>query len=144
MGWGIISYSNLEKENVKVQKITKILFQIAIIYVVYIIGNYISRIISPIIIIPGSLIGMIILFIFLCTNIIKLPMIVDTGNFLLKYMGLFFVPLVVGIMDSFELIQDNFLQLLIILIVSCISVMFVSCKVTDLLIIIFRKEENYD
>ncbi len=126
------------------QKITKILFQIAIIYVVYIIGNYISRIISPIIIIPGSLIGMIILFIFLCTNIIKLPMIVDTGNFLLKYMGLFFVPLVVGIMDSFELIQDNFLQLLFILIVSCISVMFVSCKVTDLLIIIFRKEENYD
>jgi holin-like protein len=69
---------------------------------------------------------------------------VDTGNFLLKYMGLFFVPLVVGIMDSFELIQDNFLQLLIILVISCISVMFVSCKVTDLLIIFFRKEQNYD
>ncbi|MBP1926317.1 holin-like protein [Sedimentibacter acidaminivorans] len=126
------------------QKIIKILLQIAIIYVIYIIGNYISKIISPIIIIPGSLIGMMILFIFLCTNIVKLSMIVDTGNFLLKYMGLFFVPLVVGIMDSFELIQDNFLQLLIILVISCISVMFVSCKVTDLLIIFFRKEQNYD
>lgn len=126
------------------QKIIKIILQIAIIYLAYIAGNYISKVISSIIIIPGSLIGMMILFIFLCTNIIKLPMIEDTGNFLLKYMGLFFVPLVVGIMDSFELIQDNFLQLLIILIVSCISVMFVSCKVTDLLIIILRKEENYD
>jgi len=126
------------------QRIIKILLQIAIIYVVYIVGNYISKIISPIIIIPGSLIGMILLFIFLCTNIIKLPMIEDTGTFLLKYMGLFFVPFAVGIMDSFELIEDNFIELTTILIISCIVVMFVSCKVTDLLILHFGKEKNYE
>lgn len=126
------------------QKILRILLQIAIIYVVYIIGNFISRIISPIIIIPGSLIGMMLLFIFLCINIIKLPMIEDTGNFLLKYMGLFFVPMLVKSMDSFELIKENFIVLIIILIISCISVMFVSCKVTDLFIEYSRKEKNYD
>ncbi len=126
------------------QKIIKVLLQVAIIYVVYMLGNYISNVISSIIIIPGSLVGMIILFIFLCTNIVKLSMIVDTGNFLLKYMGFFFVPLVVGIMDSFELVKDNFIELIIILIISCVSVMFVSCKVTDLLILYFRKEKTYD
>jgi len=126
------------------QKIIKILVQITIIYAIYIVGNYISKIISPIIIIPGSLIGMMLLFILLCTNIIKLPMIEDTGTFLLKYMGLFFVPFAVGIMDSFELIEDNFIELTTILIISCIVVMFVSCKVTDLLILHFGKENNYD
>lgn len=126
------------------QKIFRILLQIAIIYAVYFIGNFISRVISPIIVIPGSLIGMMLMFILLCINIIKLPMIEDTGNFLLKYMGLFFVPMVVGIMDSFELIQDNFIELIIVLIISCISVMFVSCKVTDLLISYSRKEKKYD
>nr|WP_312576639.1 CidA/LrgA family protein [Sedimentibacter sp.] len=125
-------------------KTIKILLQAVIICVVFVAGNFISRIISSIIIIPGSLIGMIILFVFLCTNIIKLSMIEDTGNFLLKYMGLFFVPLVVGIMDSFELIHDNFIKLVIILVISCIFVMFVSCKVTDLLILYIRKGKNYE
>lgn len=115
-------------------KAVKILFQIVIIYVIYISGNLVSTNISHIINIPGSLIGMTFLFILLCTNIIKLPMIEDTGNFLLKYMGFFFVPLTVGMIDTFELVQDNFVRLIIILIISCICVMFVSCKVTDLLI----------
>ena len=115
-------------------KLIKIIFQIAIIYAVYMAGSFISTIISPIITIPGSLIGMMLLFIFMCTKIIKLEMIGDTGNFLLKYMGFFFVPLTVGLIDTFELVQDNYIQLIIILIISCICVMYVSCKVTDLLI----------
>lgn len=122
------------------KKIIKILLQVAIIYLVYIAGNFLSTIISPIINIPGSLMGMMLLFIFLCTNIIKLPMIEETGNFLLKYMGFFFVPLTAGLIDTFELVQDNYIQLIIILFISCISVMYVSCKVTDLLILYLERK----
>lgn len=123
-------------------KIIKILLQIAIIFVVYNAGILLSTIISPIIMIPGSLIGMMLLFILLSTNIIKISMIENTGNFLLKYMGFFFVPLVVGIIDSFELVQNNFIKLIIILVISCICVMYVSCKVTDLLIIYTERKNK--
>lgn len=117
------------------KKTLKILFQIAIIYIIYHIGNIINGFIAPVINIPGSLLGMFILFVLLCTGIVKIYMIEETGSFLLKYMGFFFVPLTVGIIDTFGLVQDNFIKLIFILIISCICVMYVSCKVTDLLIL---------
>jgi len=116
------------------KNVFKIMIQIAIIYVIYLIGNFISSIISDFIAIPGNIIGMIILLVLLNTNLLKLSMIEETGNFMIKYMGFFFVPLTVGLMDSYLLIKDSIIQILVILVVSCICVMFVSSKVTDLLI----------
>jgi holin-like protein len=77
---------------------------------------------------------MVILLILLSTNAMKLSLIEETGNFMLKYMGFFFVPLIAGIMESYKLIENSIVQILIILTVSCIMVMFVSSKVTDFLI----------
>lgn len=113
----------------------KILLQITVIYIIFLIGNFINGIILPVINIPGSLLGMFILFILLCTGIMKIDMIEETGSFLLKYMGFFFVPLTVGIMDTYGLIQNDFIKLIMVLIISCVCVMYVSCKVTDLLIL---------
>lgn len=125
-----------------IHKLIKIAIQTAIIYIIYIVGNFISRSIAHIIVIPGNIIGMVILLVLLTANILKLSMIEETGNFLLKYMGFFFVPLTVGLTQSYKLIQNSILQILIILIVSCILVMFVSAKVTDMLISL--KEKKYD
>lgn len=116
------------------KNIFKIIIQIAIIYVIYLIGNFISSIISDFVVIPGNIIGMVILLLLLNTNLLKLSMIEETGNFMIKYMGFFFVPLTVGLMDSYLLIKDSIIQIIVILVVSCICVMFVSSKVTDLLI----------
>jgi len=117
-----------------VKNIFKFLIQIAIIYFIYFLGNFISSLMSDFIVIPGNIIGMIILLLLLITNVMKLSMIETAGNLMLKYMGFFFVPLTVGLMDSYKLIQESIIQLLIILIISCICVMFVSSKVTDILI----------
>ncbi|MGB4438066.1 MAG: CidA/LrgA family protein [Sedimentibacter sp.] len=114
--------------------IFKFMIQIAIIYFIYFTGNFISSLISGFIVIPGNIIGMVILLLLLTTNVMKLSMIETAGNFMLKYMGFFFVPLTVGLMDSYKLIQHSIIQILIILIISCICVMFVSSKVTDILI----------
>lgn len=116
------------------KKILKIILQIGIIYIIYWTGNLISKLISDIILIPGNIIGMAILLLLLSTNILKLSMVEETGNFMLKYMGFFFVPLTVGLMESYKLIQNSLLQIMIILPISCFIVMLVSCKVTDLLI----------
>lgn len=116
------------------KNVFKIMIQISIIYGIYLIGNFLSGIISDFIVIPGNIIGMVILLLLLNTNLLKLSMIEETGNFMIKYMGFFFVPLTVGLMDSYLLIKDSIIQILVILVVSCICVMFVSSKVTDLLI----------
>lgn len=124
------------------KKILKTAIQIAIIYIIYSIGNFISSLISNVILIPGNIIGMVILLLLLTGNVLKLSMIEDTSSFMLKYMGFFFVPITVGIMESYKLIQDSIFQIIIILFISCILVMYVSCKVTDLLI--SYKEKRHD
>ena len=124
------------------KKIFKIAVQIAIIYAIYWAGNLVSSLMSHIIVIPGNIIGMVILLVLLTANILKLSMIEETSSFMLKYMGFFFVPLSVGIMESYKLIQDSIIQIIIILVISCILVMYVSCKVTDVLI--SYKEKSHD
>lgn len=126
-----------------INKIIKIAIQIAIIYIIYTAGNFISNLIDDIIVIPGNIIGMVILLVLLTTNVLKLSMIEETGNFMLKYMGFFFVPLTVGLMESYKLIQSSIIQILIILVISCILVMFVSGKVTDILIS-YIEERDHD
>lgn len=124
------------------KKIIKIALQIAIIYIIYMAGNLVSKLISDIILIPGNIIGMVMLLVLLSTNILKLSMIEEIGNFMLKYMGFFFVPLTVGLMESYKHIQNSLVQIIIILLLSCFIVMLISCKVTDFLI--SYKEKNHD
>ena len=130
----VIFIYNVKYTEVRMIKIVKIAIQITIIYVIYWVGNLISSLLSDIIIIPGNIIGMVILLVLLTTNVLKLSTIEESSNFMLKYMGVLFVPLAVGFMESYKLIQDNIMQIIIILLVSCILVMYVSCKVTDVLI----------
>ena len=133
---------NVKYAEGRMKKIFKIAVQIAIIYAIYWAGNLVSSLMSHIIVIPGNIIGMVILLILLTTNILKLSMIEETSSFMLKYMGFFFVPLSVGIMESYKLIQGSIVQIFIILVISCILVMYVSCKVTDVLI--SYKEKSHD
>lgn len=121
------------------KKLIKILIQILIIYIIYETGNFISRIISPYIVIPGNLIGMIVLLLLLSLNILKLSVIEETGSFLIKYMAFFFVPMAVGLIESYELIAGDIIKFMIVLIISCGCVMFVAGKTTDYLAS-FRKD----
>lgn len=123
-------------------KFLKISIQIIIIYIIYSVGNFISSLISNIIVIPGNIIGMVILLLLFTSNVLKISMIEETSSFMIKYMSFFFVPSTVGIMESYKLIQDSIIEIMIILIVSCILVMYVSCKVTDVLI--SYKEKSHD
>jgi holin-like protein len=123
-------------------KIVKIAFQIAIIYIIYLAGNLISSLIANIIVIPGNIIGMVMLLLLLTGNVLKLSMIEESSSFMIKYMGFFLVPSTVGIMESYKLIQDSIVQIIFILFVSCVLVMYVSCKVTDILI--SNRENSHD
>ena len=112
----------------------KILNQLAIILGLWAVGEYISSFIANIIVIPGSIIGMILLFISLKFNIIKLKNINEVSNFFLENMAIFFIPAGVSLIKSIGLISDNLYVLIVTIFISTIAVMYFTGKLVDIMI----------
>ena len=64
---------------------------------------------------PGSLIGMILLFIFLLVGVVKVHSIDEVSKFFIDNMGIFFVPGAVLILNKLELISTIWWKLTIII-----------------------------
>lgn len=97
-------------------EVMKILFQLFILIVFTFIGEYIATLLP--FSFPGSLIGLILLFLCLWLKIIKVSYIKEVGCFLQKYMAFLFVPLAVGLMEYFDLIELHWLEIVLVLIIS--------------------------
>ena len=94
----------------------KIFKQLIIIIALSLLGTLISYLLSLIkVSFPGSLIGMIILFVFLMTGLIKSKDIQDVGQFFISNMGIFFVPGAVMILNRLEVISEIWWKLIIII-----------------------------
>ncbi len=114
--------------------IRKKVLQFIIIMVFFLIGQMISSLIKSVIVIPGSIVGMLLLFVSLLTGAVKIDHVEETGQFFLKYMGFFFIPLGVSLIESYQLIQAVWWQITVILILTNIIVMGVTAKVTEYMI----------
>lgn len=112
----------------------KILNQLAIILGLWAVGEYISSFIQSVVVIPGSIIGMILLFILLKSKVIKLETINEVSNFFLDNMAIFFIPAGVSLIKSLDLISDNIFVLVITIFVSTVVVMYVTGKIVDIMI----------
>lgn len=121
-------------------KLLKYSLQLIVIFMYLYIGNFISELLSEIIVIPGSIIGMLLLFISLLLGIVKLEHLEETTHFFLKNMGFFFIPLGVSLIESYILIKSVIWQVTLLLLVSNILVMGITAKVTE--IFINRKEKR--
>ncbi|WP_099187246.1 CidA/LrgA family protein [Tepidibacter mesophilus] len=96
--------------------------QLGIILFICFLGEVISNFLPfPL---PGSIVGMILLFISLITGIIKLYMIEDISNFLLNNLAFFFIPPGVGLISSLDILKGQWFILFFISIVSTILVIF--------------------
>lgn len=90
----------------------KLYVQLMIILLFSFIGEAVSTLLHlPI---PGSIIGLILLFIALETKIIRLRHIDTVGNFLLSNMTILFLPAAVGIMKRFNDIKSYLLPITLI------------------------------
>lgn len=88
--------------------------QLMIIFSISLIGEAISTLFHlPI---PGSIIGLIILFLALQFKILRLRHVSLVGNFLLANMTILFLPPAVGIMDKFHVIAPYLLPIVLIII----------------------------
>lgn len=96
-----------------------------IILLFYFIGQVISYLIAGFI--PGSIIGMMLLFVCLCLRIkgITTENVRDVANAFTKNMAMFFIPAGAGLLGSFGLISKFWMSILIICSVSTILVIIV-------------------
>lgn len=107
----------------------KILNQLLIIFSYSILGDLISNLLPfPI---PGSILGLILLFLSLKYKIITLSQIEESGNYLKNNMGIMFVPLTVGIMDYFELLSQHWFNIILIVFFSTSLTYLVAAKVAE-------------
>lgn len=83
---------------------------------------------------PSPLIGMIILGVLLQFKIIPIHWIEESCNLLLENMGLFFVPLLVGIVLYSKVISGNFAQIMFTIILSSIIIICTTGKSVEYLI----------
>ena len=81
--------------------------------------------------VPASIYGMVILFVCLCTKVVKLDDVKDTGMFLIEIMPLMFIPAGAGLIDAWDALRPICVQIVVIMVVSTIVVMIVSGHVTQ-------------
>lgn len=112
----------------------KIFNQLGLILGIWAVGELISSLLSNIITMPGTIIGMIILFLLLQFKIMKEEMIKDVADFLLGNMAIFFVPAGVSLINSLGLITDNMLVLLLSGTVATIIIMLVTGMIVEFMI----------
>lgn len=73
--------------------------------------------------IPGSILGIVVVFILLETKVLRLEWIELGANWLLAELLLFFIPAAVGIMKYFPMLEAEGLQILAVVLFSTVIVM---------------------
>lgn len=109
----------------------KIIKQLSWIFLFSLIGEVLSILIASFIAIPGSVIGLVLLFLALQLNVLKVEQVDEVGTWLTSNMGIFFVPAGVGLMTNFGVLADTWWQLLIIMVVTTILMMIFVGKVVQ-------------
>lgn len=102
----------------------RIIKQLFWIFLFSLLGEILSLAIANIVAIPGSVIGMVLLFFALHFNVIKMEQVDEVGTWLTDNMAIFFVPAGVGLMTNFDVLAESWLQLLIIMVVTTAIMMW--------------------
>ncbi|SER58320.1 holin-like protein [Gracilibacillus ureilyticus] len=104
------------------KKIIYILLQISLLFIFYHLGEYIQSVLN--LTIPGSIIGMLLFFVLLLTNIIPERIISNGIDLLIKDMPLFFVPVTVGVIEFFDFFRGKGSLILLAAFLSTLLVIF--------------------
>jgi holin-like protein len=111
--------------------------QIGLLFLLCLIGEAISRILP--FTLPGSLIGLFLLFALYLSGVIKKDALDGTGDFLLSNMMLFFIPATVSLMTVFELLAKNFFAIFVICITTTIITFLVTAYTAKLVMALQKR-----
>ena len=114
--------------------------QFLIILLISFIGEGLNYLIpAPV---PASIYGMVILFVCLCTKVVKLDDVKDTGMFLIEIMPLMFIPAGVGLLNAWGVLKPVWIPISVITVVTTVLVMAVTAKVTQTVIHNSKKKKE--
>ena len=118
----------------------KYIFQLAIIFGISFIGELLNALLPlPV---PASVYGLVILFLLLCTKIVKLEQVETVSEYLMAIMPIFFIEPTVGIMKSYGLVKGNILPLFIACFLSFGAVIATTGLVSQLIIRLQKKAKE--
>ncbi len=103
----------------------------ALIYLCLFTGNAISALLP--LTIPGSIIGMLILFALLASQILPATWVKPGCYLMIRYMALLFVPIGVGVMNYYDLLSKQFGPIVVSCLISTLVVMLVVGFCTQLM-----------
>lgn len=84
--------------------------------------------------VPGNILGMLLLLLLLMTGVIRLSMIEDVSNFMLRHLSFFFIPAAVGLITCFTILEGKWTVLMFISVVSTFIIAVVTGATVQLLI----------
>lgn len=84
----------------------------------YFLGEMLSLLINGFI--PGSVLGMILLFLSLFFKILKPENVKQTATVITKNMAVFFVPVAIGLMGYTELLSHSFMAIIFAIVISTV------------------------
>jgi holin-like protein len=110
----------------------KYLKQLLVILAFSLLGECLSRWIPfPV---PGAIYGFLLLFLALCTGLLKAEKIADTARFLIAIMPLLFVAPAVSILGNWDVIAPNVIAIVVIMCLSTVIVFAAAGLVTKWLL----------
>ncbi|WP_261130710.1 CidA/LrgA family protein [Bacillus sp. Marseille-Q3570] len=112
------------------RKAILIITQVVALYGFYLAGIWIQSALG--LMIPGSIIGMLLLFLLLVTKILPLNWIQRGSRFMLVHLTLFFIPVTVGVMQFGHVFKGKGMLLIPTVLASTILVIVISSKMLDL------------
>ena len=120
----------------------KYLKQFGIILFISFLGEILNFLIPlPI---PASIYGIVILLLALKFKIVKISDVDGVSKFLIEIMPIMFVPAAVGLINSFDIIKESYLEYIILIVVSTVCVMAVSGLITKAIIKLHKKNNRED
>ncbi len=102
----------------------------------WLLGEVVSWLIDGFV--PGNVIGMVLLFCALQTNLVKEKSVAKISTFLTKNMAIMFLPPGVGLIVAYPILRDHWITLTLATVLSTMIVMLVVGKLQDH----FGKPEN--
>ena len=84
-------------------------------------------------VVPGAIIGFVLLFVALCAGLVKVESIKETAGFLVSVLPVLFVAPTVKILNYWGVISDALVPILVIVVVSTVVVFGVAGIVTQML-----------
>lgn len=117
----------------------KILRQLLTFFIICTIGSVLGEYLS----FSGNVLSLVILLALLLTGILKSRHVKETSEFLLENMAFFYIPPCISIMDSFSVISENIVKIVLIVFITTVITFAVTAYTVTGIIKLTEKKQNH-